>query len=278
MLRIENISKRYPNGTLALEEADLHVEEGDFITILGPSGAGKSTLLRIINGLVDPTGGRLCFDGVELTGAGHEELRSVRRRIGFIFQQFNLIKRISVLKNVLAGRLGYGKTVKTLCHMFSKGDIERALDCLSGVGTSQYACQRADTLSGGQQQRVAVARALVQEPKLILADEPIASIDPRSADAVMGLLKKVNEEKGITIMVNLHFVDYARRYSKRVIGINSGRIVFDGPVSDLSASLVEEIYAGDGETRSDDEREFYGAGLAEGFSRPVSMPESITIN
>jgi len=278
MLRIENVSKRYPNGTLALEEADLHIEEGDFVTILGPSGAGKSTLLRIINGLVDPTGGKLRFDGVELTGAGHKELRSARRRIGFIFQQFNLIKRLSVLKNVLAGRLGYGKTVKTFCYMFSKSDIERALDCLSSVGMSQCAHQRADTLSGGQQQRVAVARALVQEPKLILADEPIASIDPRSADVVMGLLKKVNEERGITIMVNLHFVDYARRYSKRVIGINSGRIVFDGPVSKLSVSLVEEIYTGNGERKSYNEQEFYGAGLAEEFGRPVFVPETKTIN
>jgi phosphonate transport system ATP-binding protein len=278
MLRIKNISKRYPNGTLALEEAVLHIEEGDFITILGPSGAGKSTLLRIINRLVDPTEGSLQFDGVDLTGANREELRSARSRIGFIFQQFNLIKRISVLQNVLAGRLGYGKTVKTLCHVFSRDDQERALDCLSSVGMAQYAFQRADTLSGGQQQRVAIARALVQEPRLILADEPIASIDPRSADAVMGLLRKVNEEKGITVMVNLHFVDYATRYSKRVIGINSGRIVFDGSVSDLSPSLVEEIYAGDGQERSDDAREFYGTGLAEGFGRYKLEPEAVVLN
>ncbi|MDD5723479.1 MAG: phosphonate ABC transporter ATP-binding protein [Syntrophales bacterium] len=278
MLRIENISKRYPNGTLALEGVNLHVEEGDFVTILGPSGAGKSTLLRIINRLVDPTGGRLCFDGVELIEASHEELRSARRRIGFIFQQFNLIKRISVLKNVLAGRLGYGKTMKTLCYIFSKGDTEHAIDCLSSVGMAQYSHQRADTLSGGQQQRVAIAKALVQEPRLILADEPIASIDPRSADAVMKLLRTANEEKGITVMVNLHFVDYARRYSKRVIGINNGGIVFDGPVSDLSASLVKEIYASDSKRKSDDEQEFYGAGLAEGFGRSEFKPEAVILN
>jgi phosphonate transport system ATP-binding protein len=219
------------------------VDRGEFVVILGPSGAGKSTLMRCINRLVVPTTGEVVFRGESL-GDGRRDLRAARRHIGMIFQQFNLVKRLSVLTNVLAGRTGYKSTLSVLCHHFTRGERALAMESLARVDLADKAHQRADTLSGGEQQRVAIARALVQEPQLILADEPVASLDPKIARNVLGYLKRINQEVGITVLCNLHQVEYAREFGDRVVGLSRGRIVMDGRVTDLTPAVLAEIYEG----------------------------------
>jgi len=241
-LIIERLTKIFPNGTRALDDVSLEVRDGEFVSIVGLSGAGKSTLLRCINRLVGPTSGRILLDGVDVTAASGAELRRARRRIGMIFQQFNLVKRSSVLTNVLSGRLGWVSPMQGLVGRFPPEDYRRAFANLERVGIPEKAYQRADTLSGGQQQRVGIARALMQEPRIILADEPVASLDPATSHSVMKYLEQVNREDGMIVLCNLHFLSLARRYATRVIALKDGRLMFDGLPNEIGPERFKEIY------------------------------------
>ncbi|MFF2483069.1 phosphonate ABC transporter ATP-binding protein [Paenibacillus sp. NPDC058071] len=242
MIEIRNVSKTYPNRTKGLNGINLTIEKGEFIAVVGLSGAGKSTLLRSINRLHDITEGEIQIDGSSITSASGKRLRMIRRDIGMIFQSFNLVKRSTVLRNVLAGRVGYYSTLRTVLGLFPKKDIDLAFEALNRVGIVDKAYARADELSGGQQQRVAIARVLAQEAKIILADEPVASLDPLTTKQVMDDLKKINQELGITTLVNLHFIDLARQYATRIIGLRAGEVVFDGPVEEATDEKFAEIY------------------------------------
>lgn len=242
MIEFKNVSKVYPNGTVGLKNINIEIARGDFVVIVGLSGAGKSTFLRSINRLHEITEGDISIDGHSVTKARGKSLLEVRRRIGMIFQTFNLVKRSTVLRNVLSGRVGYHSTIRTLLGLFPKEDVALAFSALEKVNIKEKAYSRADELSGGQQQRVSIARAIAQEAKIILADEPVASLDPYTTKQVMDHLKQVNEELGITTIVNLHFVDLARQYATRIIGIRAGEIVFDGPVAEATDDVFSEIY------------------------------------
>ncbi len=242
MIEFQNVSKVYPNGTVGLKNINLTMDKGEFIVIVGLSGAGKSTLLRSINRLHEITDGQILIDGRSITAAKGAQLRNLRRDIGMIFQNFNLVKRSSVLRNVLSGRVGYHSTLRTLLGLFPKRDVELALEALERVNIREKAYARADELSGGQQQRVSIARALAQEAKIILADEPVASLDPLTTRQVMDDLKRINQELGITTVVNLHFIDLAREYATRIIGLRAGEVVFDGPVSEATDEAFSGIY------------------------------------
>lgn len=246
VMRLAGLGKTYPNGTVALADATLTIHPYEFVAVIGPSGAGKSTLLRCMNRLNDPTSGRIHLRGDDITAASGGRLRLVRARVGMIFQQFNLTGRLTVLQNVLAGRLRFAQDPVTwgpsVIRRFSRSEREHAFECLRLVGIPEKAYERADSLSGGQQQRVAIARTLAQEPEVMLADEPIASLDPRSATAVMDALRRVNRERGVPVLVNLHQVDVAREYATRIIGMRAGRIVFDGPPHALTQPALLDIY------------------------------------
>ncbi len=242
MLRIEGLRKVFPGGVVAIDDVSLTVPDGEFLVIIGLSGSGKSTLLRCVNRLVEPTAGKIWLDDVELTRLAPAELRQARKRMGMIFQQFNLVKRSSVLTNVLSGRLGSTSAWQSLAGRFPPQDYHRALANLERVGIPEKAYQRADTLSGGQQQRVAIARALMQEPKLMLADEPVASLDPATSHSVMKYLEEINQQDGITVLCNLHFLSLARRYATRVIALKAGRIVFDGLPTEIDEARFRAIY------------------------------------
>lgn len=257
---IEHLTKIYPNGTKALDDVSLDIEKGEFVVLIGLSGSGKSTLLRCINRLVEPTSGRILFDGQDVTAARGNDLRRIRRQIGMIFQQFNLVKRTSVFSNALSGRLGYRSTAATITSHASKQDVALAFENLDRVGILEKTYQRADSLSGGQQQRVGIARALMQRPQLMLADEPVASLDPATSHSVMKYLEEINrgglgqragivaeEEQGavgdgITVICSLHFLSLARRYGTRVVALNAGRIVFDGAPAEIDERRFKEIY------------------------------------
>jgi len=234
MIAIRDLRKEFGNGTKALR--------GQFTVLLGPSGAGKSTLLRCINGLVKPSGGEIFFAGSAVHGV--KQLEDVRRQMGMIFQQFNLVKRLSVIENVLCGRLAHSNVFASCLKLFPQQDIEYALHCLNRVGLSEKAYQRADQLSGGQQQRVGIARALAQNPKVILADEPVASLDPRSADRVMSILREINRDDGITVIVSLHNIELASKYAERIVGLRDGALVVDKSGGALTPWEVERIYGG----------------------------------
>ena len=240
------LCKTYPNGTRALKNVNLRICGSEFIVILGPSGAGKSTLLRCMNRLVEPTGGSIHFLNEDITHVSGRNIRKIRARVGMIFQQFNLVRRLSVLENVLAGRLAHchGLLWKglSLFKIFPRSEREIALECLRKVHIEELAFQRADTLSGGQQQRVAIARTLAQEPELILADEPVASLDPASAEIVMQTLQDIHEAQKIPVIVNLHQIELGRRYGKRIIGMKAGEICFDGSAIDLDNQTLRCIY------------------------------------
>jgi phosphonate transport system ATP-binding protein len=238
----ENVSKRYPNGHLALSNVSLTFKPGEFVVIVGLSGAGKSTLIRCINRLIAPTEGKLYVAGAEIVGLSESALRRQRSRIGMIFQNYNLVRRSSVLKNVLTGRLAYLPTWRTVLGLFPPSDVELALRCLDRVGIREKAYQRADTLSGGQQQRVAIARALAQQPVILLADEPVASLDPPTAHQVMRDLKRLSREENLLTLVNLHFIDMAQEYADRVIGLRAGEVVYDGPAEGMTEASFEQIY------------------------------------
>ncbi|MCY8956637.1 phosphonate ABC transporter ATP-binding protein [Bacillus cereus] len=242
MIEFRNVSKVYPNGTKGLNNINLKIQKGEFVVMVGLSGAGKSTLLRSVNRLHEITGGEIIIEGESITAAKGKGLRRMRRDIGMIFQSFNLVKRSTVLKNVLAGRVGYHSTLRTTLGLFPKEDVELAFQALKRVNILEKAYARADELSGGQQQRVSIARALAQEAKIILADEPVASLDPLTTKQVLNDLKKINEDFGITTIVNLHSIDLARQYATRIIGLHAGEIVFDGSVEEATDEKFAEIY------------------------------------
>jgi phosphonate transport system ATP-binding protein len=242
MIEFKDVSKVYPNGTVGLDHINLTIQPGEFVIIVGLSGAGKSTMLRAINRLHEITDGEIVINGQSITAAKGKSLRLIRRDIGMIFQTFNLVKRVTVLRNVLSGRVAYHGTLRTMFGLWPKQDVELALDALSRVNIREKAYARADELSGGQQQRVSIARALAQEAKIILADEPVASLDPLTTRQVMDDLKRINQELGITTIVNLHFLDLAREYGTRIIGLRAGKVVFDGPVAEATDDVFSSIY------------------------------------
>ncbi|BAT59108.1 phosphate-import ATP-binding protein PhnC [Variibacter gotjawalensis] len=241
MLVLEGVSRRF-GAKSAVEGVELSIERGSFIGVIGRSGAGKSTLLRMINRLIDPTSGRIALDDVDVSALRGKELREWRARCAMIFQQFNLVGRLDVLTNVLMGRLNKVPTHRSLMRLWSDEDIAIALTALEQFDMGSFAAQRADQLSGGQQQRVAIARALVQEPEIILADEPIASLDPRNTKLVMDSLSRINRDYGITVFCNLHSLDLARAYCGRLIGMSQGRVVFDGGPFDLTEDVARQLY------------------------------------
>ncbi len=242
MLQIQDLVKVYEDGTQALKGVSFTVEDGEFVAIIGLSGSGKSTLLRCINRLIEPTSGKVIWDGVDITAADPRELRRIRRQIGMIFQQFNLVKRLSVLTNVLTGRLGYVSTWRSITGRWSRADVERAFANLELVGIREKAYNRADELSGGQQQRVGIARALMQEPRLLLADEPVASLDPATSHSVMKYVEQLNREMGVTVLCSLHFLSLARTYASRILALKDGRLVFDGSPQEIDDRRFKEIY------------------------------------
>lgn len=246
MLRVEHLTKIYPNGTVALRDVSFEVEDGEFLAIIGLSGSGKSTLLRCINRLIEPTSGKIIWNEVDVTAAPVSELRNIRRQIGMVFQQFNLVKRSSVLTNVLSGRLGYVSPL-SLFNYFSPADHQRAMENLEQLGLADKAHVRADSLSGGQQQRVGIARALMQEPKLILADEPVASLDPVLAHSILKYLEQMNKERGITVLCSLHFLDLVHRYATCAIALKDGQLVFQGLPKEIDDAQFKAIYGQEAE-------------------------------
>lgn len=242
-ISIQSVTKRFPNGFEALGGIDTEIQSGSFTVVLGPSGAGKSTLLRLVNGLETPTTGAVRIGG-EIVAA--RSLRHIRSRVAMVFQQFNLVDRLSVVTNVLTGRLAHRSWVGSVFYLFHKEDMDIARESLSRVALTDKAWSRADKLSGGQQQRVGIARALAQQPKVILADEPVASLDPVSSEEIMTLLREICDRDGITVVVNLHQVDLARRFADRIIGMNSGKIVFDGSPQQMTQSVLRAIYQREG--------------------------------
>ena len=242
MIRVRGLRKEYPGGAAALDGIDLDIGRGEFVALIGPSGAGKSTILRCLNGLVIPSAGQVELDGVPVTGATPETLRRIRARIGFVFQQFNLLRRLTVLENTVLGRLALTGPWRSMMGWFEPAAVARAEATLARVGLAGLAARRVDTLSGGQQQRVAIARALVQEPAVILADEPMASLDPALAHTVMELLRRINEEDGITVVTSLHVLELAQAYGQRIIGLHQGRVVHDGPPASLDGAATARIF------------------------------------
>jgi len=247
LLEIKNLTKTYDGKVLALDDVQFSVPDGQFLAVIGLSGSGKSTLLRCVNRLVEPTSGQVIWQGKDITRASQEELRQVRRRIGMIFQNFNLVNRSRVLTNVLSGRLGYVNPLWSLFNYFPREERERARHNLERVGIGDKADARADELSGGQQQRVGIARALMQEPRILLADEPVASLDPVLAHSIMKILKQLNREDGITVLCSLHFLDLVQQYADRAIALKDGRLVFDGLPQEIDDHRFKEIYGKDAE-------------------------------
>lgn len=243
IVTIEQLEKRFNNGYQALRGVNTKIKTGSFTAILGPSGAGKSTLLRIMNGLETPTSGTVIIDGKQLNT---DNLRETRSKVGMIFQHFNLVDRLSVMTNVLTGRLKNRSWVGSVLYLFRKNDLKIAHEALHRVGLTEKAWERADRLSGGQKQRIGIARALAQEPRLILADEPVASLDPVSSEEIMQLLRDICDKDGLTVIVNLHQVELAKRFADRVIGLNAGQIVFDGSPARLDRATLAHIYQRDG--------------------------------
>ncbi len=247
LLKVDNLHKIYPNGTHALKGVSFEVNAGEFLIVIGLSGSGKSTLLRCINRLIEPTSGTVEFLGKNITHVKGEELRKAKSQIGMVFQQFNLIKRRSVLTNVLTGKLGSLGTLNSILEKFSKETIDEAYRSLETVGITEKANIRADSLSGGQQQRVAIARSLMQNPKLLLADEPVASLDPATSNSVMQYFEKINKELGTTVICNLHFLSLVRRYASRVIALKGGEIVYEGLPGDIDEQWFRTIYGEEAE-------------------------------
>ena len=245
-LIIRNLRKEYRAGEPVLNDVSLEIAGHGMTAIIGPSGTGKSTLVRCINRLVEPTAGHIFFRSQDLAQLTGPELRAARRHIGMVFQEYNLVERLSVIENVLCGRLGYVAAWRAWLRKFPAADIERAFSLLDAVGLSELATQRADQLSGGQRQRVGIARALMQEPDLILADEPTSSLDPKTSVEIMELIARRAGERGIPVIVNMHNVELARRFADRIVGLSKGRIVFDGPPQALEDSHLLAIYGGEG--------------------------------
>ena len=242
ILKFDNVSKHYPNGVHALKDVSFEVREGEFVSVIGPSGSGKSTLLRAINRLIPISGGTVWLDCQAVSALRGKSLRQLRRKVGMIFQNYNLVYSLSVLQNVLHGRLGYMSGVKGVFGLYSEEDKQEGLDLLEELGLADFAYNRASDLSGGQKQRVGIARAIIQGPKLLLCDEPIASLDPSSSKTIMDLLRSMTQKRNIACIVNLHQLDVALQYSTRIIGLSKGEIVFDGPPQQLDDETIQRIY------------------------------------
>lgn len=247
MLKIQKLTKIYDGGVQALTDVSFEVPKGQFLAVIGLSGSGKSTLLRCINRLIEPTAGKIYWNDMDVTDASDDELRRIRRKIGMVFQHFNLVHRSSVLTNVLAGRLGYVNPAWSLVNRFPKSDMENAYKQLERVGIADKSQHRADELSGGQQQRVGIARAMMQNPEMILADEPVASLDPVLAHSIMQYLEKINKEDGMTVLCSLHFLDLVHRYADRVVALNQGMLMFDGSPKDIDDAKFKDIYGREAE-------------------------------
>lgn len=247
MLRVEHLTKVYDDGTVALDDVSFDVQNGEFLAVIGLSGSGKSTLLRCINRLIDPTEGRILWNDEDITAASQEDMRRIRRRIGMVFQHFNLVHRSKVITNVLTGRLGYTSPLLAIVNRFSKADRKQAMIQLERVGLESKFANRAEVLSGGQQQRVGIARAMMQEPEMILADEPVASLDPVLAHSIMQYLEDINQNDGATVVCSLHFLDLVHRYAQRVIALNEGKLVFEGSPVEIDDARFKDIYGKEAE-------------------------------
>jgi phosphonate transport system ATP-binding protein len=246
MLTLRHLSKSYVAGTPVLQDVTLEVAASGITAIIGASGTGKSTLIRCVNRLVEPSAGEILFEGADLARLSGTALRHARRHIGMVFQEYNLVERLTVMENLLSGRLGYVSAWRAWRRKFPPEDIRRAYELLDVVGLAGFAHQRADALSGGQRQRVGIARAVMQEPKLLLADEPTSSLDPKTSVEIMDLLVDIAKSRGIPVLVNMHDVDLARRFADRIIGMRDGRVVFDGPPEKLDDAMLKAIYGGEG--------------------------------
>lgn len=244
MLKITDLVKRYGSGEPVLKNLDLMIEGESVVSIIGSSGAGKSTLLRCINKLVEPTSGSIDLNGTELTKLRGRDLRGARRKIGMVFQGFNLVDRLTVMENVQSGRLGYISTWAAVTRRYPKEDIRRAFELMERVGIAQYADKRADELSGGERQRVGVVRALMQQPEILLADEPTASLDPKTSEQIMGLLRDLSRELKLPVLINIHNVNEAKQYTDRIVGMRYGRIIFDDFPAKLDEAAMDAIYSG----------------------------------
>lgn len=242
MLRLNNLSKRYKTGDLALNNVTLEIPDGQFVALIGPSGAGKSTLIRCVNRLVDATDGTIQLGEREITSLSNTDLRRARRRMGMIFQEYALVERLTVMENVLSGRLGYVNFWQSLFRKYPKDNVREAYRLLDRVGLMHMADKRADELSGGQRQRVGICRALIQDPELLLVDEPTASLDPKTSRQIMRLIKELCEERGLAAIINIHDVALAQMFSERVVGLKLGEIVYDGAPDGLTPSVLTEIY------------------------------------
>lgn len=256
MLKITDLVKRYGRGEPVLKNLDLTIEGESVVSIIGSSGAGKSTLLRCINRLVEPTSGSVVLNGTELTTLRGTQLREARRKIGMVFQGFNLVDRLTVMENVQSGRLGYISTWSAIMRRYPKRDIRRAYELMERVGIAHYANTRADELSGGERQRVGVVRALMQDPEILLADEPTASLDPKTSEQIMGLLRDLAGELKLPVLINIHNVTEAKAYTDRIVGMRYGRIIFDDAPASLDQEAMDRIYSGSPHAdRSEDMRE-----------------------
>jgi phosphonate transport system ATP-binding protein len=245
MLTLRHLSKSYVPGKPVLQDIDLEIAARGITAIIGPSGTGKSTLIRCINRLVEPTAGEILFDGADLARLAGARLRRARRHIGMVFQEYNLVERLTVMENLLCGRLGYVGAWKAWRRKFPSDDIERAFRLLETVGLESFAHRRADALSGGQRQRVGIARAVMQEPKLLLADEPTSSLDPKTSVEIMQLLAEIARSRSIPVLINMHDVGLAARFADRIVGMAGGRVVFDGAPTGLSDDMLKQIYGGE---------------------------------
>lgn len=242
LLEVNHLTKQFGKDSKALSDVNFSVQEGEFVSIIGPSGAGKSTLLRCINRMIDASGGEIRFQDKSVMNLKKKELKQVRTKIGMIFQHYNLVNRLSVIENTLHGKLGTKSTIAGVLGLYSQEEKQQAAKILNVLGLNDMIYKRADQLSGGQKQRVGIARALIQNPRMLLCDEPIASLDPNSAKVIMDHLKKVSTSMGITVIVNLHQVDVAIKYSDRIIGINKGQVVYNGPAENMTSEDIQRIY------------------------------------
>ena len=273
MLRIKGLTKRYRTGDLALKTIDLDIPDGQVMALIGPSGAGKSTVIRCINRLVEPTAGTVMLNGANITALGSRDLRRARRRMGMIFQEYALVERLSVKENVLSGRLGYVGVWQSFMRKFPQSDVDQAFQLLARVGLDHMADKRADELSGGQRQRVGICRALIQNPDLLLVDEPTASLDPKTSRQIMRLIKELCGERKLSAIINIHDVMLAQLFAERIVGLQLGQIVYDGPPNRLSAEALTNIYGEEDWTatiRKPDE----GDDVADSQPRAVVAPES----